>query len=174
MKNKKLQHIGQAGYIIFLSAFLVLNFYSYAIAKDSAEISRMIGGLSGNLSIDNLKSIYNEIGNLQDASAQSELKQELHQKLDEIFGVNSAIQDTEASTEETASDAEVAEYINTFENERKYTAIKLQIKALELGPEANAETMRWRDDLVFQINNLPDPDKREELLRLLEEKEQAK
>jgi len=169
MINIKIQHIRQAGNIIFLSVFLVLNFSRYAIAKDSAEISGMISGLFANLSIDYLTSIYNEIRNISDASAKSELKQELHQKLDEIFGVASIAQDADALNVESKPSTESLEALSS---ETKYMAIKLQIEALQLGPGASTEIIRSRDELAAEINNIADPDKREELLQLLETKEQ--
>lgn len=172
--NKKLaKYITQTGGIILLSVLLALNTTHYVKAEESNEIDELMSGLSNNFNIDYLTDIYRKINNLSDSSAKSRFKEKLHEKLDDIFESLANTQKPDGpQTEENVSPTPF-EDLETINNEVKYKALKLQVEALELGPEASLEIIRSRDKLIVEINNIPDPDKRAEILQLLEEREKA-
>lgn len=171
MNNNVSKNIIQTGGIILLSVFLISNAFIYAKAEESDKISKLIGSLSENLNINYLTDIYGKIGNLSDPSAKLRFKEELHKKLDDIFESPSNVQKLESLDKEDDSSNTPAENLEAFNSETKYNALKLQIDALQSGPDVSSEIIRSRNDLIAEINNISDPNRRAELLRLMKEKE---
>ena len=166
----------QAGRIFLLVCLLLPFKTSLVLAADPTQITEMIAELSEALGPEDLTVIYEAISEVQEPSIRQELKAALYAKLDALFEPRFQPTDTVIVPGEKpalAANAEEDQFLNALNMETKRTRLRAQIEALQLGPEATADTLRFRDGLFAEISQLSDPSARDELLRLLEERERS-
>lgn len=171
--------MGHSARAVLLLGCLTLG-ASVALAADQSKtqdkIQEMIEGLSVGIGSEDLTSIYEAISEVPDASTRQDLRAALHAKLDELFDP------TRRSSEVIAGDESVVTpplpegdepFRKALEMQATRVRLQSQIETLELGPQASTDTIRLRDDLVAEISQLSNPDLRNELLQLLEERERT-
>lgn len=143
-----------------------------AVAADPTEIRERITGLSDSLDAVELATIYQAIQQVDAPALRTDLKETLHARLDEVFeplpnpsshavGAVGGLANPFGETEERLG------------SEEDHTFMWAQIDTLRLGPDATADDLRRRDELLARIVQIPDPQVRYALLDRLEERERA-
>ncbi len=127
--------------------------------SSSAEIEQAIAALSDPGANEQVDQILTSILSLQDMDEQMRLQMLFNERLQAISG------STEAAPEAAPEVGLVPP------PQLSYEEILVRIQMLNLGPEASADDLRARDELVYSIVAIEDPMKRHELLLQLEEKE---
>ena len=166
----------QAGGAFLLVCLLLTVKTSLVLAADTTQITEMIAGLSEALGPEDLAVIYEAVSEVQEPSIRQELKAVLHAKLDALFEPRLQPTDTVVVPDEKpalSANVEEDQFLNVLNRQTTQTRLRAQIEALQLGPEATADTLRFRDGLFIEISQLSDPVARDELLRLLEERERS-
>ena len=122
-----------------------------------AEIEQAIAALSDSGANEQVDQILTSIMSLQDMDEQMRLQMLFNQRLDALSGM--------------AQVAPAPEFTPPQAAQLSYEETLARIQMLNLGPEASADDLRARDELVYSIVAIEDPMKRHELLLQLEEKE---
>ena len=132
---------------------------------DPAAIEAAIHALKPPIESERLTQILDGLSGLTDSAEQQRLQQLLDAQMQEVMEV--APPEGVIAPPSTATDSSVPPPAQLLSDDE----IGLRIQTLKLGPEATADDLRARDEVVTAIVALRDPVKRDRFFQLLEERE---
>ena len=135
--------------------------------QSSAAVEATIRGLSRSATPEDLTRIVGVLARLEDATEQERLQQLLNERITQLFGP--AVVEPPADLGETATPVSPAEPMLGVDPE----ILRFEIQALRFGPEATADDLRRKDEVVAKIAGIQDPNVRYEALAWLEEQERV-
>lgn len=129
------------------------------------EIEAAIRELSGPNDQERLSKIVFELGGLDDPSEQQRLQKLLNERMQALMELS--IPSGEATGSGNLSPSQFGRGSEAYHEE----LIMMRFETLNLGPDATADDLRARDQLISEIAGIRDPVMQRELLTKLEERE---
>ena len=135
------------------------------------DIETAIQRLDEPIDQEQLNKIFLDLARLEDATERDRLQRMLDERMQGLMKF--PMPSTAQSTADRKPDPNMRAHPKavTMPNDPSHYELLVRIDTLNLGPDATADDLRARDQLVSQIAGIRDPIMRDELLAKLEEKE---
>ncbi len=136
-------------------------------AMSSQDIEMAIHALAQPIDQERLRQIFSQLGQIADPQEQGRLRELLDHRMQEL----PMDQERAAESPPAISTEPQANFNDEITPDRIEEDLRMRIETLMVGPTATTDDIRARDELVATIADFPDPIKRDELLKRLEERE---
>ncbi len=135
------------------------------------EIETAIQKLNDPIDQDQLNKIFLDLARLEDEKERDRLQKMLDERMQELMKFPMASTAQSAADREPVPNMRAHTQAVTVPNDPSHDELLVKIDTLNLRPDATANDLRARDQLVSQIAGIRDPMMREELLTKLEQRE---